>query len=79
MARTPRSKARAAQPAPQGTHRGEGGETHQVAQDGYLTLTTQQGAPVADDQNTLTQGRRGPALMEDFHFREKMFHFDHER
>jgi len=42
-------------------------------------LTTQQGIPVADDQNTLRVGPRGPALLEDFHFREKIFHFDHER
>ena len=35
--------------------------------------------PVADDQNTLRVGDRGPALLEDFHFREKIFHFDHER
>src|SRR3546814_1304869 len=33
----------------------------------------------SSDLNTLRQGPRGPALMEDFHFREKMFHFDHER
>ena len=42
-------------------------------------LTTQQGIPVADDQNTLRVGERGPAALEDFHFREKIFHFDHER
>jgi catalase len=60
-------------------HRSKGGETHQIAADGYDTLTTQQGIPVADDQNTLRQGERGPALMEDAHFREKIFHFDHER
>jgi catalase len=54
-----------------------GGETHQVAED--VVLTTQQGVPVADDQNTLRAGERGPALLEDFHFREKIFHFDHER
>ena len=35
--------------------------------------------PVADDQNTLRVGERGPSLLEDFHFREKIFHFDHER
>ena len=58
---------------------GAGGETHQRAEDGYEVLTTQQGMPVADDQNTLRQGARGPALMEDAHFREKIFHFDHER
>ncbi|MBO9601228.1 MAG: catalase [Novosphingobium sp.] len=60
-------------------NRGEGGETHQIAGDGVATLTTQQGIPVADDQNSLRQGARGPALLEDHHFREKMFHFDHER
>ena len=59
--------------------RGRGGETHQVAGDGRPPLTTKQGVPVADDQNTLRIGERGPALLEDFHFREKIFHFDHER
>jgi catalase len=58
---------------------GSGGETHQAATDPGLRLTTQQGVPVADDQNTLFAGERGPALLEDFHFREKIFHFDHER
>ena len=61
------------------TERGEGGETHQIATADTGTLTTQQGAPVADDQNTLRVGDRGPAALEDFHFREKIFHFDHER
>ena len=42
-------------------------------------LTTQQGTPVSDDQNSLKVGRRGPTLLEDHHFREKIFHFDHER
>ncbi|AYD05214.1 catalase C [Neorhizobium sp. NCHU2750] len=59
--------------------RGAGGELHQTAEDGFEVLTTSQGGPVADDQNTLRVGPRGPALMEDFHFREKIFHFDHER
>src|SRR3954462_4591059 len=58
---------------------GRGGETHQAAGDGRPTLTTQQGVPVADDQNTLRAGRRGPALREDVRVREKMFHFAHER
>ena len=58
---------------------GQGGETHQCPQDGDARLTTAQGIPVADNQNTLKAGDRGPALLEDFHFREKMFHFDHER
>jgi catalase len=58
---------------------GNGGELHQTAGGSVDTLTTQQGIPVADDQNSLRQGARGPALLEDFHFREKIFHFDHER
>src|SRR5215204_7186091 len=59
--------------------RGEGGETHQIAGGDVPVLTTQQGIPVADDQNSLKIGRRGPTALEDFHFREKIFHFDHER
>jgi catalase len=59
--------------------RGAGGETHQVAGDGRPSLTTQQGVVVGDDQNTLRVGERGPDALEDFHFREKIFHFDHER
>ena len=57
----------------------KGGETHQVASGDVATMTTAQGIPVADDQNSLKQGARGPTLLEDAHFREKMFHFDHER
>jgi catalase len=59
--------------------RGSGGELHQIAEGGTPVLTTAQGGPVLDDQNTLKIGPRGPALLEDFHFREKIFHFDHER
>ncbi|MEO7411029.1 MAG: catalase, partial [Sphingomicrobium sp.] len=54
---------------------GNGGETHQ--QGGGLT--TNHGVPVSDNQNSLKAGARGPALLEDFHLREKIFHFDHER
>jgi catalase len=43
------------------------------------TLTTNQGVPVADNQNSLKYGVRGPALLEDFILREKITHFDHER
>ncbi|OHC96437.1 MAG: catalase HPII [Sphingomonadales bacterium RIFCSPLOWO2_12_FULL_63_15] len=57
----------------------DGGETHQIAGGDVTTLTTAQGIPVADNQNSLKQGARGPTLLEDMHFREKMFHFDHER
>ncbi|TPG20616.1 catalase, partial [Variovorax ginsengisoli] len=42
-------------------------------------LTTNQGVPIADNQNSLKAGPRGPALLEDFILREKITHFDHER
>ncbi len=42
-------------------------------------LTTNQGVRINDNQNSLKAGSRGPTLMEDFIFREKMTHFDHER
>ena len=42
-------------------------------------LTTNQGLPVNDDQNSLKAGARGPSLLEDFILREKITHFDHER
>jgi len=58
---------------------GKGGELHQVAGGDVPAMTTQQGNPVADDQSTLKIGPRGPSALEDFHFREKVFHFDHER
>jgi catalase len=41
-------------------------------------LTTSFGAPVADDNNTLTAGPRGPALLQDVWFLEKLAHFDRE-
>lgn len=56
-----------------------GGELHQTTRDTDETLTTAQGAPIADDQNSLRAGTRGPALLEDHVFRDKLFHFDHER
>lgn len=42
-------------------------------------LTTNQGVPIGDNQNTLKAGLRGPSLLEDFILREKITHFDHER
>jgi catalase len=42
-------------------------------------LTTNQGVRIADNQNTLKAGLRGPSLLEDFILREKITHFDHER
>ena len=59
--------------------RGSGGETHQTAARDAQTLTTNQGVAIADNQNSLRVGRRGPTLLEDFILREKITHFDHER
>src|ERR1043165_1462970 len=42
-------------------------------------LTTNQGLRINDDQTSLKAGERGPSLLEDFHVREKITHFDHER
>jgi catalase len=56
---------------------GSGGELHQRATD--TVLTTNQGVPISDDQNSLKIGPRGPTLLEDFHLLEKLTHFDHER
>ena len=56
-----------------------GGELHQHADSDHPVLTTQQGTPISDDQNSLKIGDRGPTALEDFHLREKIFHFDHER
>jgi catalase len=42
-------------------------------------LTTASGIPVADNQNSLTAGPRGPVLMQDYHLIEKMAHFNRER
>ena len=62
-----------------GSSIGNGGEQHQVNSAGMPTLTTPQGTPISDDQNSLKAGEHGPTLLEDFVFRDKMFHFDHER
>ena len=58
---------------------GKGGELHQRAAGPDDALTTNQGTPISDDQNSLRAGARGPSLLEDFIFREKITHFDHER
>jgi catalase len=42
-------------------------------------LTTNQGVPVSDNQNSLTVGERGPVLLQDVHLIEKLAHFDRER
>jgi catalase len=47
--------------------------------DDRRNLTTRQGHPVYDNQNQRTVGDRGPATLENYHFLEKMSHFDRER
>src|ERR1700686_2013963 len=42
-------------------------------------LTTSAGIPVADNQNSLSAGPRGPLLLQDFHLIEKLQHFNRER
>jgi len=56
-----------------------GGELHQSAGNGHPALTTNQGLVISDNQNSLNAHASGPALLEDFILREKIFHFDHER
>ena len=58
---------------------GNGGETHQTTDADHPVLTTNHGTPISDNQNQLKAGARGPVLIEDEVFREKMNHFDHER
>ncbi|WP_342347890.1 catalase [uncultured Nitrospira sp.] len=76
---TPPSTRKKAKYGDQTVQVGTGGEVHQTSGKTNPVLTTQQGVPVADDQNSLKIGARGPTALEDFHFREKIFHFDHER
>ena len=45
----------------------------------HKTITTADGIPVGDNQNSLTAGDRGPILMQDFHLMEKLAHFNRER
>jgi len=55
-------------------------DLHTNTEDGSgEAITTNTGVRINDDHNSLLAGERGPTLMEDFHFREKMTHFDHER
>jgi len=54
-------------------------ELHQTTGDASNSLTTNHGLVIADNQNSLRAGERGPTLLEDFVLREKITHFDHER
>ena len=58
-------------------HIGAGNPDPRAQQGEYLT--TAQGARVSETSHSLRAGERGPLLMQDHHFREKITHFDHER
>ena len=81
MSKQPRKKGEPPMPkvAPPELLVGQGGEFHQQAGGSHPVLTSDQGIPVSDNQNSLRAGRRGPTLLEDFILREKIFRFDHER
>ena len=53
-------------------------EPYRVDNDG-TKMTTNQSVKVSNDEISLKAGVRGPTLLEDFHLREKITHFDHER
>jgi catalase len=61
------------------SHIAAGGELHQIAGGERPALTTNQGIPISDNQNSLKAHPSGPTLLEDFILREKITHFDHER
>jgi catalase len=70
---TSQNASPSAGPGPTGSSAGAG-----RAQSGEY-LTTAQGLRLPDTDHSLKAGDRGPTLLEDFHLREKITHFDHER
>ncbi|SOD73607.1 catalase [Jatrophihabitans sp. GAS493] len=64
--------------SPTGVVAGDPGPRDERAQAGQF-LTTAQGLRLPDTDHSLKAGERGPTLLEDFHLREKITHFDHER
>ncbi|MGI4872990.1 MAG: catalase [Janthinobacterium lividum] len=58
---------------------GSASDQRTAAGEGAQTLTTRQGHPVYDNQNVRTVGSRGPTTLENYHFLEKISHFDRER
>jgi catalase len=66
-------------PAPAGHNPGSDSLERVRLDSSGQALTTNFGQPVADNQNSLKAGLRGPVLLEDFILREKITHFDHER
>jgi catalase len=64
--------------SPTGVTNGQAPDIDPRAQSGKY-LTTTQGLRLPDTDHSLKGGDRGPTLLEDFHLREKITHFDHER
>ena len=64
--------------SPTGVTHGQTSDADPRAQSGVY-LTTAQGVRLTDTDHSLKAGSRGPTLLEDFHLREKITHFDHER
>ena len=58
---------------------GNGGEIHQLANSAHPPMSGQTGVIIADDENQLRGGERGPSLLEDQNYLTKTQHFDHER
>jgi catalase len=79
MAKSKTTRRAPAPNAPDLQPRGQGDELQQQRNAEHTTLTNNQGAPLADNQNSLRAFERGPTLLEDFMLREKITHFDHER
>ncbi|MFC4437737.1 MULTISPECIES: catalase [Natrialbaceae] len=86
--RSPRADGSGADPGSTGTSDDGGEEVDENSKHRQLDevrenpegeqLTTDHGVKVSDTDNSLKAGERGPTIMEDFHFREKMTQFDHE-
>src|SRR5580704_7772720 len=77
--RTAKKTSRASTKQSTDTTTGTGGELHQLAGGQHPSMTTQIGAIVRDDENSLKAGDRGPTVLEDHILLEKIQHFDHER
>jgi catalase len=79
LSETTTRSQKAGDPASLGLNPGNAPLEKDRVDSGGRVLTTNFGQPVADNQNSLKAGARGPALLEDFILREKLTHFDHER
>ncbi len=73
------ASAKTGDPAAPGEHAIDGRLAQARVDGSQQVLTTNQGVAIADNQNSLKAGLRGPTLLEDFILREKITHFDHER